>query len=206
MKIIVFGATGTVGRHVVDQALAAGHQVTAFARRPGALAPRAGLAAMAGDVLDTQAVRRAVAGHDAVICALGAGRRGGLRAPGTANIIEAMKAEGVRRLICQTTLGAGDSEPALNFFWRRIMFGLLLRPAMLDHEAQERLVRGSGLDWTIVRPAAFTDDPAGGAVRHGLGPVAPGLKLKIGRADVARFLLGQLSDPRYLRAAPGLSL
>ena len=206
MKLIIFGATGTVGRLLVEQALSQGHRVTAFARRPSALKlGHRDLTRQAGDVLDSGAVADAVQGHDAVLIALGAGRKGTVRAVGTKHIVEAMARHGVRRLVCQSTLGVGDSRAALNFFWKRIMFGLLLREAYADHEAQEALVRQSGLDWIIVRPAAFTDGPATSACKHGFPPTEKNLKLKISRADVADFMLRQLTDDTYLRQSPGLS-
>ena len=117
-----------------------------------------------------------------------------------------MKAHGVRRLISQSTLGAGDSRPALNFFWKHIMFGFLLKDAYADHQEQEALVRASGLDWTLVRPSAFTDDPATGAYREGFAPTEKGLALKIPRADVAGFILKLLTGRAYLRQAPSISL
>jgi len=206
MKLIIFGATGTVGRQLVDQALSQGHHVTAFARRPLMLKrDHPNLTRQAGDVLDRSAVADAVQGHEAVFIALGAGRKGTVRSVGTRHIIEAMKHHGVRRLVCQSTLGAGDSRPVLNFFWKRIMFGLLLREAYADHQARESLVEQSGLDWTIVRPGAFTDGPATGAYKHGFPPTETNLKLKISRADVANFMLRQLTGTMYLRQSPGLS-
>lgn len=206
MNIIVFGATGTIGRHLVALALSRGHRVTAFARRPSALdADDPGLTRRAGDVLDREAVEDAVAGHDAVLIALGSGRKGGVRAPGTENVVAAMRHRGVRRLVCLSTLGAGDSRALLTFFWKRIMFGFLLREAYADHEAQEAIVRRSDLDWTLVRPGAFTDGPATGGYRHGFPPTEKNLKLKLSRADVADFMLRQLTDASYLRRSPGLS-
>ena len=206
MKLIIFGATGTLGRHLVEQALSQGHQVTAFARKPEALAvAHRNLSGYAGDVLDSHAVVDAIAGHDVALIALGSGRKGTVRAAGTGNVIEAMKRSGVNRLICLSTLGAGDSRALLNFFWKRIMFGLLLRDAYADHQAQEALVRRSELEWTIVRPGAFADGPATGVYRHGFPVTEKHLKLKISRADVAGFMLGQLTDRGYLRQSPGLS-
>lgn len=206
MKLIIFGATGTIGRHLVDQALSQGHRVTAFARNPSTLAlDHRNLTRRAGDVLDPVAVADAVKGRDAVLIVLGAGRKGTVRSVGTGNVIAAMERHGVRRLVCQSTLGAGDSHALLNFFWKHIVFGLLLRDAFADHEAQEALVRQSGLDWTIVRPAAFTDGPATGAYKHGSALTGTSLTLKISRADVAGFLLRQLSGDAYLRQSPGLS-
>ena len=205
MRLVIFGATGTLGRHLVPFALAQGHRVTAFARRPETLElEHPALHRRAGDVLDREAVARAVAGQDAAIVALGAGLRGRLRAPGTRNVVDAMHAAGVSRLIVLSTLGAGDSARHLDFFWKYVMFGGLLRRAMADHEAQEAIVRASGLAWTLVRPAAFTDAPASGPIRHGDLDGAP-LALKQPRSEVARFMLEQLTDDRYLHAAPALS-
>lgn len=206
MNIIIFGATGSVGRHLVNQALADGHTVTAFARNPSALGiTDADLTHRAGDVLDAAAVHAAIAGHDAVMVALGAGRKGTVRAAGTRNIIAAMNHHGLRRLVCASTLGAGDSYPALNFFWKRIMFGLLLRAAFADHQAQEALIRESDLDWVIVRPGAYTDGPVTGVYNSGFAATEKNLALKISRADVARFMLQQMTSSTWLRRTPGLS-
>ena len=206
MKLIIFGATGTLGRHLVEQALSEGHQVTAFARTPGTLSfEHPNLTRLAGDVFNQNAVGQAIDGHDAVLIALGSGRKGGVRAVGTQHVIDGMKRYGVRRLICLSTLGAGDSRALLNFFWKRIMFGLLLRKAYADHQAQEAAVRHSGLEWTIVRPGAFSDGSVTGNYRHGFPVTEKKLKLKISRADVADFMIGELTNRAYLRAAPGLS-
>ncbi|MNS30408.1 hypothetical protein D3C72_624410 [compost metagenome] len=116
-----------------------------------------------------------------------------------------MKKTGVQRLICQTTLGAGDSRSNLNFLWKHIMFGMLLRKAYEDHQLQEKYVRQSNLDWIIVRPGAFTDGARSGMYRHGFSVNDKSLKLKISRADVADFMLKQLIDNTYLHKTPGLS-
>ncbi|QIN84905.1 NAD(P)H-binding protein [Rubrobacter tropicus] len=206
MKVLVFGATGSVGRHIVEQGLARGHEVTAFVRDPSGLeVGREGLNVFEGDVLEPASVEAAVRGQEAVLCSIGAGRRGGVRSEGTRNIVRAMEEAGVRRFVCQTTLGAGESSGNLNFFWKHVMFGLLLREAFADHEQQEAHVRKSGLDWTIVRPAAFTDGGRTGEYRHGFSPDEREISLKISRADVADFMLDQSEDGTYLREAPGLS-
>jgi putative NADH-flavin reductase len=205
MKLVIFGATGTVGKHVVEQALEQGHQVTAFTRNPaGVEQQHERLQVAQGDVTDVEAVARVVAGHDAVIVTVGAGRKGGVRAAGTKAIVDAMQQTGVRRLIVQSTLGAGDSAGNLNFWWKRVMFGLLLRPAYADHQEQEQHVLGSDLDWTIVRPSAFTDGPRTGDYRRGFGTDVK-TKLKIARADVADFLLEQLTDDGNLHRTPAIS-
>jgi putative NADH-flavin reductase len=206
MKVVIFGATGSVGSEAVKQALEQGHTVTAFARDPAKFEIKhEDLRVVQGDVLDLSSVENAVQGQDAVICVLGAGRKGNVRSAGTRNIISAMEKTGVRRLICQSTLGVGDSRGNLNFWWKYIMFGLLLRPAYADHVRQEEFVRASSLDWTIVRPAAFTDGERTGDYRHGFSPSDKTITAKISRADVADFLVKQLTDSTYIRKTPGLS-
>ncbi|MGW4768092.1 NAD(P)-dependent oxidoreductase [Nocardia sp. NPDC004278] len=206
MRIAVFGATSTVGRLVVEQALEQGHEVTAFTRNAASVGQRhERLHIVEGNVLDTNSVERAVVGQDAVLISLGAGRKGVIRAEGTRAVIEAMNRTGVKRLICQTTLGVGDSEGNLNFLWKYVMFGMLLRQAYADHVTQEEYVRASNLDWTIVRPSAFTDGPRTDAFRRGFGTEEKGLSLKIARADIAAFMLEQLTDATYTHRAPGIS-
>jgi len=206
MKVIVFGATGSVGRLAVKELLNAGHAVTAFARTPD----RAGLSEpaptlVAGDAADPDAVH--AAGHDAVIVTLGAGpsRSSRIRSKGTLNVIRAMQAHGIRRLVCQSTLGARESWSNLNFWWKRVMFGALLAPVFRDHELQEHLVEASGLDWTIVRPGAFTDAATRRPVIEDVPPGARGLDLRIARPELARFLARQVTERAYLGRAIGLS-
>jgi putative NADH-flavin reductase len=209
MKVVVFGSTGTIGRHLITQALEQGHTVTAFCRDASKLQAyqHPQLQTFPGDVFDPAAVKQAIAGQDVVCVSLGSGRKrkGTVRSQGTQNIIAAMKAHGVKRLICQTTLGNGESRANLNFFWKYIMFGWFLKEVYLDHERQEEYVMNSGLDWTIVRPAAFTDGEKTGQYQHGFGARAKALSLKISRADVADFMLKQFQTDRYLRKAAGLS-
>ncbi len=206
MNITIFGATGTIGRCLVEQALAQRHDVTAFTRdssRVTVVHDR--LHAVEGDVTDADACLPAVKDADAVIVVLGAGREGVVREAGTRAVVEAMKrAGGGRRLVVQSTLGVGSSRPNLNLFWKYVMFGALLRPAYADHVRQERVVEESDLDWTIVRPSAFADQSPG-PVRHGFDGSESGLRLKIARADVAAFLLAQVEDQTYLRRAVSVS-
>jgi uncharacterized protein YbjT (DUF2867 family) len=208
MKVIIFGATGTVGRLAVESLLKDGHSVTAFARSPRKLNlsdPK--LRLVAGDATALSDVTDAVAGHDAVVVTLGAGmsRNSKIRSQGTMNVIKAMQSHGVRRLIAQSTLGARDSWPTLNFWWKRVMFGALLAPVFRDHELQEQLVEASRLDWTIVRAGAFTDKATTRPVIEDVPNTARGLDLKIARSELARFLTRQLADTQYIGRAVGLS-
>ncbi len=208
MKVVVFGATGTVGRLAVERILAAGHAVTAFARNPKKLNINdPNLTLQSGDATNPIDVCGAVIGQDAVVITIGSGMalRSTIRSHCTLNVIQAMHAHGVRRLICQSTLGAHESWSNLNFFWKRIMFGVVLRSVFRDHELQEQMVQASGLDWTIVRPSAFTDEPAADAFKEGFSTEERNLTLKIPRADVAEFLKRQLSDLSYRRRAVAIS-
>jgi putative NADH-flavin reductase len=206
MRLIIFGSTGSVGRLLVEQALQDNHLVTAFLRDPAKLTiSHSNLSVVQGDVLDYKSVENGIENQEVVICALGAGAKGNVRAAGTKNIIRAMEKKGIKRLICQSTMGIGESRGNLNFFWKYIMFGMLLKQAYKDHELQEKHVAQSKLDWIIVRPAAFTDGSRTGSYRHGFGPNEPGLTLKISRADVADFILQQLGNDIYLRKTPAQS-
>lgn len=205
MHLLIFGSTGPTGRHLIDQALAQGHAVTAFARTPAKLdLTHDHLTIAQGDVTDPAAVARAMPGHDAVLCALGAPGldKSRIRTRGTRVIIDAMIAAGVRRLVCLSSFGVGDSRANLPLSLKYFVIPILLRHAFADHEEQEALVRESGLDWTLVRPPHLNDGPHTGEYRHGF-TTRRGLKLRISRADVADFMLRQLTDDTYLhKAAP----
>ena len=204
MKLILFGPTGGTGRQLLQQALAKGHAVTAFARHADSLPAQPGLAVVAGDTTNAQAVQRAVAGHDAVVCALG-GRpwRRSERVCSTAmsHIVPAMQQHGVRRIVAISTFGAGDSRAQVGWFPRTVLFGAVLRSEVADKEAMEATLVNSGLDWTAVRIGVLGDEPARGSWRaaddgsiHGMG--------KIARADVAAFMLAQLESGAWLGRRP----
>lgn len=205
MHLTVFGATSSTGRLVVDRALASGHHVTAHTRDAGRVVQEhERLRVVEGEVTDPVDARAALMDADAVIVTLGNGRRGEIREAGTRAIVTAMGDAGVRRLICQSTLGVGASRANLNLMWRHVMFGGLLRQAYADHVAQEEVVTSSGLDWTIVRPSAFTDEEVPG-VRHGFGAGERGLRLKVSRTQVADFLLAQLGQEEFRHRQVALS-
>lgn len=206
MKVLIFGATGTTGREVLKRALELGHAVTAFTRNPANIGVQhPNLTVTQGDVLNPESVERAVSGHEAVLCSLGDGMKGKVRAQGTQNIIHAMEKAHIQRFIVQSSMGVGDSEGNLNFFWKYIMFGLLLRKAHADNILQEKYITQSQLDWTIVRPGALTDGGFTGTYRHGFSGTDKTTAMKISTADVADFMLKQLIDDTYLRATPALS-
>ena len=208
MRITIFGATGKTGRLVVEQALAQGDGVVAFARTPSKLGitnPK--LSIVEGDIADADAVERAIAGSDAVISVLGPSSNAPDLAVsrGTKNILTAMQKQNVKRLIVST--GAGVAQPGDQPGLPDKVIGALLKVVsknVLDDMTQTvALVKNSDLDWTIVRVPMLTDDPATGHVRA--GAVGKDIGIRIGRADMAAFLLTQLAGPRYLKRAPAIS-
>jgi len=207
MKIIVFGATGTVGAEIVRQSLEKGFEVTAFVRNVGKLSGynHVNLNVHPGDVLNPQEVEKALSGHEAVFCALGDGRVGKIRASGTLNIIHAMHTTGIKRMLCLSTIGMGESYGNLNFFWKHIMFGMLLKKAFNDHKLQERYIRDSNLDYTIIRPSALTNGPSSNTYKVGFDGKYRSLTLKISRTDVADFMLRQLNGSKYSKKAVSIS-
>jgi putative NADH-flavin reductase len=205
MKLLVFGATGGTGRQCVDQALAQGHQVTAFVRQPAALAVQhPDLTIIQGDITDRDAVQRAIPGHDVVISALGT--RGGpaVLPEGTRNILEAMASQSVRRSLWVSSFGAGDSLQQMGWLSQTLIVKGLLRQAIQEKNAQEQIILASGGDWIIARPGGLTDGPLTGTYRV----TGPGDKVgrpSISRADVADFMLKNLTHTRYARRAVGLT-
>lgn len=208
MKLVIFGSTGSIGSQVVEQSLEAGHTVTAFVRNPNKLnVQHPNLNIFTGDVMNPALVEEAVIGHEAAICILGSGKKlsGNVRSQGTKNIVRALEKAGIKRFICQSTLGAGDSWSNLDFYWKYIMFGFILRKVFADHQIQEEYVRQSNLDWTIIRPAAFIEGTRTGKYRHGFPESDRTTSLTISRPDVADFILKQLSDNTYSGKAASLS-
>lgn len=198
MKVLVVGATGRTGRLLLDGALDPGHEVTALARAPeklGALADS--VRVVAGDVLDGGIVSDAVDGQDAVLVALSAAHRKSepaVNALGTLNVIRSMQRYRVRRLIVLSASGTGpEPDPNLPWVYERVVKPLLLRHAYADLRRMETSVRQSGLEWTIVRVSGvLTDRQPRGRYRAEPGYSLPGGR-RIARADVAEYLLDQLT-------------
>lgn len=208
MKIIIFGASGATGQRIVAQALDLGHDVTAFVRSPEKLAlQHEKLNVLQGDVLDEVSVMRAIKGQEIVLCALGkpATNKNKLRTKGTENIIWAMEKLGLKRLICQSGLGAGDSFEMLPPLYRHLIIPLFLRHVFADHLSQEKAIKQSGLDWVIVRPANLTNKARTDDYQHGFAVLSKSISLKISREDVAAFMLLQLNNDYYLHQTPAIS-
>ena len=211
LHVAVFGASGKIGRHVVDQLLAAGHTVTAYVRNPSKLAiSHPNLTVVEGELADRAGVARAVDGADAVISALGPTWRPGATgtpvADGTRTIVAAMRAAGVRRFIGLATPAIADprDRPTLKGKLLQLMPRLAISNALTELVGMTKAVTRSDLDWTIARVTSPNDKPAKGTIRAGfLGRDKVGWAMT--RADIAAFLVGQLADDTYRRAAPAIS-
>jgi putative NADH-flavin reductase len=208
MRIVIFGATGKTGHHLVAQALSAGHEVRAFVRDASRLPMRhERLQIVEGDVLDTTSVEQAVSNVDAVLSALGHTKTStnDVQKVGTENIVGAMKKSDVRRLISLTGAGVRDEKDEPKLVDK--VFGLLLKllqPAVLkDAEQHTQVIKASGLDWVIVRAPRLTDGPRTGEYR--VGYVGKSSGTKTSREDVAGFILQQLTDDEYLHQQPMIS-
>jgi putative NADH-flavin reductase len=209
MKLTIFGSTGGTGRQVVAQALAQGHDVTAFARSPEKIdQTHKNLQVVQGNVMYLASMERTVQGQDAVVCTLGSSAMRDttmVRANGTKNIIRAMEKTGVKRFICQSALGVGDSRDLLPFHYKYLMVPIMLRQVYADHEIQENFIKESLLDWIIARPGILTDGERTGSYQHGITTDNKTVTLKISRADAADFLLKQLANNSYLHKTPCIS-
>ncbi len=211
MRITIFGATGIVGSAITREALAQGHEVTVLtrdARKVKTAGDR--LTVVEGDVTDPATVRQVVSGADAVIQSLGIGGKGDGR-PTTfvsdANrlIMEEMNRMNVRRLIAISVIGAGDSLYFLPWIYRKLMPLMMkwFRAIIDDKDRMEPMIERSGLDWTIVRCTTVKDIPPKGRVTASLD--GKGITYSIAAPDMAKFVVSQLSDSRFLFKAPVIS-
>ena len=219
MRLAIFGPSGGTGRRLVERAIAEGHDVTAFVRNPSRVTARhERLHFVVGDAFDLASVREAVAGNEAVICVLGSrqpsnplhprrpGDPHGVGSAGAENIIAAMKEHGLRRFVCQTAWGVGESrqDPGIaGAFFMNVLVPPLLRDEYADKEAQEKIVAESDLDWIVVRPMILTNGPWTNDYRADVD-LKPGRRPYISRADVADFLLKQLTDDTFVRKTPAI--
>ena len=201
MKLLILGATGGTGRQLVQQALDAGHEVTALTRDSAhPFRPHERLRIMSGSVTDDPlGLDRAMQGQGAVTSALGRGRSfksTNLIQRSVPPILAAMKTHGIRRLIFTSAIGVGETIYEVPLF-PRIFSRTLLRNIYADKAAGEAHIRRSDLEWTLVQPAQLTDGPLTRSYRTGERFALPGMPA-ISRADVAHFILSQLDDATYV--------
>lgn len=208
MTTLLVGATGPTGREILATAKAAGLPMRALARKPEALAD-AGVEVAQGDVLNVESLRAAMKGATSVVSALGTPLI--LKGPvtllseGTRNLVSAMKAEGVDRLLCITGMGAGDSRGHGGFLYDSIILPLLLGRVYADKNRQEKVVRESSLRWTLIRPAFLKNGAGRGQWREITSWAGEPKMTAIARADVAAFVVQELASPRHVNRIVNLS-
>jgi putative NADH-flavin reductase len=209
MKVVIFGANGKTGTLLTEQALAKGHLVTAYIRRAGTLLQQhPNLKTVTGNLNDTDKLREAIQGANSCISVLG-GSSLFKHAPeiisGIDNIIKIMEQEGVKRFIYLSSLGAGESRKIMRPLIRFFIADIMLRIPLADHTTNEKRIAKSSLHWTFVRPGGLTTGPKTGRLKHGkTNDVLKG-NPQISRANVASFMLEQLSDKAYINTGVWLN-
>jgi putative NADH-flavin reductase len=207
-RVLIIGASKGIGLETTRQALEAGHDVRALARSAAGIElsdPK--LEKIQGDALDSRDVEAALDGVDVVIQTLGVApgdlfRPVHLFSDATRVLVAAMEARAVKRLICLTGFGAGDSQASIGCL-QRVPFRLLLGRAYDDKGLQESLIQASALDWTIARPGILTSGRRTGRYKV-LDQPAQWRNGIISRADVADFLVRQIEDRTHIGKAPVL--
>ncbi|WP_434400816.1 SDR family oxidoreductase [Planococcus sp. 11815] len=204
MKIIVFGATGSVGRSVVKQALEQGFEVTAFVRTPDKLKVTGEkLMVVQGDAFHVEQVAAAIAGHDAVVSCLGSNQ--GMKKSAdlqtmAKNIVAGMQQHGVKRIVYTASAGINDELPGIG---GKLMMGVL-KQVLIDHRAAVDAIQEAGLTYTIVRPMGLTNDSFSGQYRESEESV-PSKSKTIPRADVAHFIVKALGNAEYENKSVGIA-
>jgi putative NADH-flavin reductase len=202
MKILIIGATGATGQWLLQDSLAQGHQVTAFVRTPGSWQAPAGVKTVQGDARDQASLEAALEGQDAVLSALGprSMKLDDLQEAYMRNLVAAMRAKGVKRLVNLSALGAGDSLAESPFFMRHILLPLMLKHVFADKNRGESLLLASDIDFVNVRPGRLLNSPARGGVKAMLR--GQGLKPEMTRQDLSKFMVAQLTENTWLRQSP----
>lgn len=202
MKIAIFGATSETGKQLVEQALGAGHEVTAFARDASKLAMQhRNLTVVPGDALNPGQVESAVRGSEAVLSALGPkGKPMVMAAESTRNIVNAMEKYGVKRLVVVSVAGIAVPQDKRGFDLVGGLIKLLLKSVFADRENQLKVLEDSPVEWVAVRVPRLTDDAGTGSVTAFFGKPSP--TMKVTRSDLADFMLKQLTTDEWLYQAP----
>jgi putative NADH-flavin reductase len=206
MKLTVLGATGRTGVHILDRALAAGHEVTAAVRHPAAISRQHRLLRVVeADVMNVASMAEALQGADAVCTVLGSTAP---RQPTTlysasiAAVVGAMNEVGVRRIVAVTAIPAEPDE-LKTFMERHVVHPLLhvfFGGGYDDMIRMEQLLRSSDTDWTVVRPPRLTDGRPTNKYRTSLDQRLAGAG-KIPRSDLALAVLDAVTDPSTIRHA-----
>lgn len=201
MRVLLIGATGLTGRLALEELKSAGHEVSAFVRagKERSLPASASLNIAIGDGRDAASLAAAAKGQDAVLSTFGPAslRTGDLQETYMRNLIAAMTGAGVKRLVNLSAAGVGATASQMPFLFRSVLIPLLFKEAFVDKARGEKLLFSSPLDYVNVMPGRLTNGPARGGVKA--QAAAAGLKLSMARADLAKFLAGQLISDQWVR-------
>ncbi|TMC85657.1 MAG: SDR family oxidoreductase [Chloroflexi bacterium] len=201
MNLVILGATGGTGRLVVEQALSAGHTVTALVRSPEKLtSSNSRLRVITGLATDAQDVARALAGADALISTLGGS--GSVIADSTQAIVDAARQTGLKRVVVLSSFLV--ERQRLNVPMR-LATGLVMGAMVKDKTLGEEMLRSSGLDWTIIYASPLTDGPATGSVSVLAADAKWGMSHRISRADVATWLVQTVTGAQYSRRSVAIT-
>lgn len=208
MKIVIFGASGPTGIHLVQQALEQGHRVTAMIRNPEKFQiSHPNLQVQKADALVPSSFENALPGHEVVLSALGIGQSFKdtiIYSESGKNIIDAMRKNGIKRFICITSGGVEDNDPSFGLLYKFIFKPLLRKPYKNMKMLEAYLQDNKDIDWVVVRPSQLTDTPRSGNYRVS-AHYAPKGGSKISRADLADFMLKQIASEEWLHKTPTLA-
>lgn len=211
MKVAILGATGIVGSAITKEALSQGYEVTILTRDAKRVKETSStLTVIEGSVTDRATVKKVLEGQDAVIQSLGIGGKGDGKPTTFVSatnklVMEEMKRMKVRRLIAISVIGAGDSWKFLPWIYRKLMPIMMkwFKAIIDDKNRMEPMIERSGLDWTIVRCTTVKESPAKGNITASLD--GKGVKFSIAAPDMAKFVVSQLSDNRFMFKTPVIS-
>ena len=214
MKILLLGITGRTGRLVAEEAIKRGHKIVGIARDPGKVTVKdAGI--VKGTPYDFETVRKAIIGCDAVISTLNIFPQseslfGKIKSPldsmsvSITNAVKAMKEKDIKRIVVMTALGVGDSAKEIPGFFSFIVRISNIKYAYADHDAQEKVLENSNLDWTVVRPAGLNDKNDDISILYNLKGVGK-IASTISRNAVAHFILDCIEKGQFIKQKPGIS-
>ena len=207
MNVIIFGASGGIGKWAVKHALANGYHVTAYVRNPQKMTTQDdNLTVVKGEISDYETMLSAMKGQDAVIWCVGIPMKNKLvkfeSQKGHENLLKAMKEAGVKRLIDWGTPSVSFEKDAKSFITvvPGIMAGILFSKAKAEMVAIGEMLKASNLDWTLVRFMAPQNSAYKGEVKIGFGDVK--MNFAISREDIGAFMVEQIEETKYIRSMP----
>jgi putative NADH-flavin reductase len=214
MKILILGITGRTGQLVAAEAIKRGHKVAGIARDPSKVTLKEA-EIIKGTPYDFDTVRKAMIGCDAVISTLSLippaeGLFGKLKSPpdtmsvSISNTVKAMKEKNLRRIVVMTALGVGDSAKEIPAFILFIMKMTKIKHSYSDHDAQEKVLEKSDLDWTVIRPVRLNDNNDNLSILYNLKGVGK-ITTSISRNAVAHFMLDCIEKGQFIKQKPGIS-